>query len=562
MDTDGSGTVDADELREKLGSLGVQMSLSEASDAIRRAQPDGGGELSIDGFIDLMEAQLVGARRRESEAARQKVGLERDRSDLEARTSCWICESWQPVEIAYEGEAIAVWAFTSLDGYQRATRLTKDVDGKFSCQRMLPPDQICVVLQVDHGTALVAGLETARLPEPVTLKLRQAEELPAPGGPAPTTAEVSEVSVVQLGGGGRKPKPGAAAAPAPRRAVVIDDPSSPGGICVKPRITETEFKAKKRREPWCFEKSLFAAWRFETPRVYSAAFSADWGHMKVHKFMKEKADQDQIADAFKAHYGEFARIYRRCAATSSDRSTTMGVSMATCLELMASASVLDDQFCKMADVDTMFIAARVREKGADKRPLAIKVGDMLLRFQFAEFLVRIAVARFWKTKEVDTLAQAVDRLFACLTAQLGPAVADLQEFLQAFHTEACDRVLRARESALGVAFRCHSGRWAKPGETRMMCCREFEGVLGTADAFNERFLARDVPYAFQLGLQLYQDELFDLDFAQMTFLEFLHGLGAAAHLRADAEPLAVRLGCIVDRLVQCEGLNNVLRGLK
>lgn len=562
IDVDGSGSIEPEELRKVMQALGIQTTLDDATRLITRVRARGKRtSLDLDEFTSLMESLILRERHKNWEEGRDKrLEMERERSGLEARTSCWICESWQPVEIKWEGEATAVWAYTSLDNYQRATKLTKEADGIFRCTRMLPPDQIGVILQVDNGVGLASGQESALLPEPITIKLRGAEELPAANE---ATMTVTEVSVLQLGC--KKPTKGMPVSqPVLKRTVIVDDPSNPGGFVVKPRITEREFQAKKKKVVWEFHNSIFGSWRFENPRLHAATLNADWPHTKWHKFLKQKEDADGAMEALQAVLGPFLRLFRRCAASSSDGSTGFGVSMSTCSELLTSCGVMDDQFCRAADVDTMFIAARVREKGADKRPFAMKAGDTLLRFQFLEFLLRVAIARFVKTKEVQTTGEAVHRLFGVLEQHVRPVSTDLEEFLAAFHIEACDIVLRANESALVLLFKTRSGRWAKPGEDPLMCCKEFESVLISGDVFNEAFLARDVPYAFLMGMQVYPDELFSLDFAQMNFLEFLHGLGAVAYLRRENGPLAARLSRLVSVLLQAngQGMMGLLRGLR
>lgn len=566
IDIDGSGTLEPEELETALNALDLQTTTEEATALIAKSHDSAKDCLDLEEFVALMESLMLQERAQEWEKNRlERLSMERDRSLLEARTSCWICESWQAVEITYVGEAHAVWALTSLDDYQKATPLQQEF-GKWSCIRMMPPDQVCVVLQVDNNIRLVDGLQSATLKKPIEMRLRQAEGMAVA---ATAIVPVSEVSVLYLGSkkrgddddGGDSCKCIEGQPSVPKRAVVISDPDNPGGFCVKPRITETEFRARKQKATWVFEKSIFAAWKFEGTKLYANACGLDWQHGKVAKFLKEQEEQDEAAEACGAHYGPFIRLFRRCAANGSD-GVTPGVSMITCAELLSSAGVIDEQYCRLADVDTMFIAARVREKGADKRPFAVKVADTLLRFQFMEFLLRVALARFLKTKEVASIAEAVRRLFRSFEETVSPLADNLQTFLKDLHTEACDNILRENEQMLGVVYRLNSGRWSKPAEERLMCCKEFEAVLIGIDCFNDAFPARDVRYVFSMGLQLYPDELYNLDFAQMTFLEFLHGIGAVAHLRREPGPLAERLGRLVVGLAAWSKVGGLLKSLK
>jgi len=571
VDADGSGTIEPDELGACLQSLGLKTSLNEAKALVTRADSDGNGCLDFSEFKALMESLILKERMKDSEERKHKVGMDRDRSPLEARTSCWICESWEPVEVKWSGKATAVWLYTSLDNFERATKLNVDGHGVFTCERMLPQDQVWAILQIDNGTGLVPGLPKATLPEPANIRLRSAEGLPELEQPV---ASVHEVSLLELGGRRASEGGDGGVSRRPARAVLVDDPGNPGGFFVAPRITETEYRARTQRPLWSFEKSMFAAWRFENPRTYGKALGADWRLAKAQRFLKQSSDVDEVGAMLKVHYGTFLRIYRRYAACSTTGNSTFGVSMTACAELLSVAGITDDRYCRLADVDTMFIAARVREKGADKRAFAVKVGDNLLRFQFLEFLVRVAMARYHKTEEAKSAGEAINCLFAALQPHAERSLEQFREFLEAFHTEECDSVLRAKEGFLRSYYRSHAGRFNKPGEDPQMSNKEFEEVLIELSAFNDAFPARDSSYAFMLGVQLYHDEVFELDFAQMSFLEFLHGLGAAGYLRCGsmatgwgrvpAKRLASDLDQLLDGLLGPgkPSLLGLLRGLK
>jgi len=553
VDVDRSGTIEPLELEATMLSLGLATSPGAAAALVAEHDGDGNGCLDIDEFTTLMESIIVREREdRESKKARD-LEMDRERSLLEARTSCWICESWRTIEVEFpaDGTTTAVWAYFSLDNFEQPTQLLRNGD-RFTCERMLPPEQVWVILQVDNGLGLVPGLPTATLPKPVHIKLLSAEEL----AEAPvSTIAASEVSIIDLG------KPGSEDAPcAHSRTVVLDDPNRPGGIYVVPRMTQAEHLRKKKVKAWSFSQSIFAAWRFEDEQLLTSACNKDWPATKAGKFIKGN-DYEMTALVCRKHYESFLRIYRRCAAQSTSGASTFGVSMTVASEVLSAAGVMDDAYCRPSDVDTMFIAARVREKGADKRPFSVKASDTLLRFQFLEFLVRVAVARYKKSEDMSP-PDAVQRLFEDLRPPAHRPSTALQEFQKAFHTEACDKLLRKHETLLKCVFSSHSGRYTKPGLEPQTSCKEFEEMLAEAEVFNEAFPQREAPYAFLMGMQLYADELYSLDFATMAHLEFIHGLGAAAFLSLQEASLEEKLENILNVLGGKHLLGGFLRGLR
>jgi len=561
LDADRSGAVNTSELGAAMRSIGLALSPEEVAALVARNDADGSGELDVAEFTALMESLILAAHRKEAENDKaRKLQMHRDRSSLEARTTCWICESWQPVELSWAGEASAVWAFTSLDNYQRATKMVEQRDGHWTCDKVFPPGQVAVILQVDHRLSVLPGLPTATLPEAVPLVLRTADELPE-AHEAPTLS-IAEVSFIELGAVGINEPCGGARRPA--RAVVHDDPENPGGFCVAPRITETEHRAKKAKSAWRFAESMFAPWKFESKKLHTTMLEHDIKHAKGERFLKQQEDIGEVAAFFGsgAHYSAFLRLYRRCAAASTSGTSAFGVSMTVASEILASADVVDEGCCRLADIDTMYIASRVRDKGADKQAWSVRPADTLFRHQFFEFLLRVAQARYVKSGEASGMGDALNLLFVRLAPKVERAEEAMRAFHAEFHTEDCESILKDKESFLRSLYQCRSGRFAKPGEEPWMCTAEFEEVLLGSDAFNEAFPQRDAQWAFQLAMQAYPDELFDLRYSQMSFLEFLHGLGAAAFLRGGAAPLAARLEDVVRGLVGSQLFMGFLRVLK
>jgi len=296
--------------------------------------------------------------------------------------------------------------------------------------------------------------------------------------------------------------------------------------------------------------------------MYGSCAAQDWQHAKGHKFIKLEDQLQSVSQAVTLNYPHFIRLYRRCAATSTSGSSTFGVSMTVASELLSSAGIVDDQYCRLADIDTMYIAARVIEKGADKRPFAVKVSDTLLRFQFMEFLVRVAVARYMKTGEADSPAGAVGVLFKNLMPEIRRPFSDFQQFFSELHTEECDEPLKDYEPFLRSLYRNNSGKFNKPGEEKTMTAKEWEDMLLAADAFTDTFPPREAHYAFKMGLQLCPDELYDLNSTRMSFLEFITALSAVVYLRREAGPLSSRLRTFLETLTEANLLSGIFQDLR
>lgn len=303
----------------------------------------------------------------------------------------------------------------------------------------------------------------------------------------------------------------------------------------------------------------------ETPQVYVDCLTEDWHHGKITRFVKDEQSQNALKDVLRNSYHAFSLIFRRCVASSGPFSEILTIGMSQCMELLEKTGIADERTIRLGDSDTFYVASRVVQHNASRRPLLVKPNDQLLRFQFLEYLVRVAEARYFKTRETSTVADAVSQLFLTMSTYSDRLIEKQRKFQEALHTEACECLLRSYENQLRNVYRTKSGRSNRPGDEQKMSCREFSEVLAGGNIFNEHFPVRDATYAFLLATPLRADELYNLDFCFMSYIEFLHGLGAAAFLQDEAArgPMHVRLKFTLDGVISgtstLAGLLSVLR---
>eukprot|EP00928_Gymnodinium_smaydae_P100114 TRINITY_DN9745_c0_g1_i2.p1 TRINITY_DN9745_c0_g1~~TRINITY_DN9745_c0_g1_i2.p1 ORF type:complete len:991 (-),score=202.28 TRINITY_DN9745_c0_g1_i2:161-3133(-) len=564
IDTDGSGAIDEDEFLAAMDELSIKKTREEVRKLMKQNDENDDGVIDIDEFTKLMESLMLKEQQRDWKAQRKELEMQRDRSAFEAKTSCWICESWREIEISWEGDAKAVWLFCSVDDYRHAVRMLDKGGGKFSCLRMLPPEE------VDDELQLIPGLATETLVESAQLKLRSADGPPLKGDKAVRSFE--EVSLMKLDrsckdndSNSEKGKCRHSRAHGEKRGavVVLDDPSNPRGFRVVPRNVEPKCddKEKVAATRWTYEKSVFAKWEPPTQKVLESCFDSDWAHVKFRRFIKSEEQIEQAAMAFKRHYEDFYFLYRRYAAMSPTGASPFGVGMKNAHDLLGAAGVTNAATCHAGEIETIFIAARVVEHRADKRPFVVKPGDTLIRFQFLEFLLRTAIVRYFQTKEASTVDEAIRMLFACFTPLVAAARRDKDTFLKEFQTEACDRVLANHQEVLDTLYRNYCG--LNKGVSR----KQFEEMVVSAVS-QRKSGTKESAYAFLLAMQTYPDEYYDLDFAFMSLVEFYYGIGAIVHLRTDdkneedeEDTLASRMEQFIKSLSQGR-IKNLLRVLK
>ena len=155
-----------------------------------------------------------------------------------------------------------------------------------------------------------------------------------------------------------------------------------------------------------------------------------------------------MRDAMRKYYDELEGAYKYYSVFGSGDELTMQFNE---FSEFAEQCDLPDQhskYCKRAHVDTLFKAANFTEKAEDKEAeLVNKLNDdtSLTRFEFIEIIVRLADAKYVKSEECGSLAEAIETLFVTkILPNVAPeALLDTNEFREKrLYAEEVDDVYR------------------------------------------------------------------------------------------------------------------------
>eukprot|EP00419_Tripos_fusus_P048195 CAMPEP_0172819810 /NCGR_PEP_ID=MMETSP1075-20121228/14845_1 /TAXON_ID=2916 /ORGANISM="Ceratium fusus, Strain PA161109" /LENGTH=1000 /DNA_ID=CAMNT_0013660399 /DNA_START=94 /DNA_END=3093 /DNA_ORIENTATION=- len=491
----------------------------------------------------------------------------RGRDMSERATGCWACEGWERVELQYpidpEGpEPKAVWMYTNLDGFRKGVRMKK-LENRFVAARMVPPCcKLQAIFQVDAAFRNLPGakLEKPKTPTEITLKAcPEFQDLRPPPGQNVVGQDdhghpiihVEEVSVVD-----NKSRISVPVAPANsgRRCVVLDPPDGTNGVpVVMLRVTETDFKLARKVER---TRAFYADWKRESTSLLTQCMLNDFGRTRLSKLIDEDA-VPAVKEVLEQNYRKFMAIYRRVSAVDISGETELGVTQLQAGEAMMEAKLAGDSLTKIADVDRFFIAAKVKDKEA-KHEIVVVNDKSLVRYEFLELIVRVAHQRFLKGGFVNTMHEAINMAFECLEAQGKKQVSIMDNFLYSFHCDDVDDVYKKHMTTLQEVYKKHSGSLTKPGKPKSMALLEWQRLLEVLDVYDDGFQARHSAIAFRLGMMTQRDETGSSRFQEMTFLEFLHALGAVFFMRKDFSESTYALkmeSCFVGRLKQARSNN-------
>lgn len=459
---------------------------------------------------------------------------------------------WLPADS--DPDPRAVWAFTSIDGYRRGLRLKRAADGsrRFTAARMVPPNlKLLVIYQVGAALRIAPGAEVEVLENPAEVELRACPELPVLVPPPDqdvagrherksASGMVEHQIILRLGTAGvvaREECATAVAVPeslAAVRAVLIDDPDGCGPVQL-PRVTETEFRMRTQRAQ---ERapSFWACFRRETDVTVRQCLDLDFSKMKIGRLIDD-SERTHVQTVLARNYRKIISIYRFLSALGVGASGdgTFGVSQIDAADAWIGAGLVDGETTKVADVDRLLIAAKVPAPNM-KTGLAVRNDKSLVRHQFLELILRLADQRFLKTGAVTSIAEAVNRILDSLGEVGDTRVADMEAFFEAFHREEIDNVFKKHDDILRAVFRRYSGQMTPPGLTPFMSLSEFQRLLEVVGAYDAEFQQRKSAFAFRMGMMTQSEECYSSRFQEMSFVEFLHAIGAVVFLRAGYAP--------------------------
>jgi len=152
----------------------------------------------------------------------------------------------------------------------------------------------------------------------------------------------------------------------------------------------------------------------------------------------------------------------------------------------------------------------------------------LVRFQLMEVILRLAVHKFFKSKEVKSMFEAVKKI---LENRAGA-------FLRSFDShnwrstilwcEPTDIIYKSYMPVIKMLFKENSGRYTKPGFSNFMSLEEFTDLVTNTGICTENFGQREIGIHFCLAKQT---EINELDFdknREMNQLEFIEAIARVA----------------------------------
>ena len=317
------------------------------------------------------------------------------------------------------------------------------------------------------------------------------------------------------------------------------------------------------KQDWRLENSVFGARArqcdagtfWDDNEVLLKAFEADWRRTKAKRIVSDPED-------FIATHKEMLQLYPAVLASFSKYCSlslhdpfSLGTNAYRQMLIDWDIPEEDNPDCNVGGLDLCFVETNVEvgkaAKGVDNPDKA------LTRFEWLEIMVRIAKAKFVKSKKCATVAEAVQRLFVehALPAlrkdgllatgsdgRAGGARGDHYELHHGLLRDAW-RNDRLYKESVHLAFKAHLKPLRKmfkhycnifEKNNSAMGCNEFVQLLNDKRLVDAVLPKRSAVIAFILGKMVYIDPLLRHKCSpfKLTFVDFLESLARVADLRA------------------------------
>lgn len=151
----------------------------------------------------------------------------------------------------------------------------------------------------------------------------------------------------------------------------------------------------KVRTPWHKHLSVFKDYKMDTNKLLDSCFEMDWDNSKLSKFIKDEDERMSVKKYLHMIYPDFRESYKSTSGIDPMINLT-AIGNNTFSEVVNSIpGLIDGKNINLADLDLEFISTNANGKPGKRNP-----ERMLVRHNWMEIFVRLAVTRFVKKEKV------------------------------------------------------------------------------------------------------------------------------------------------------------------
>ena len=290
---------------------------------------------------------------------------------------------------------------------------------------------------------------------------------------------------------------------------------------IQPIIDEPEIKEPE----WDIKESVFWGYIVDNDEILCKCFEFDWSKCKLPKIIKDPVQLEEIKLFLKANYKPIRETYKYHAGISPwGNIPCIGQNVFN--ELINKTEIVDGNAVKLSDIDFEFIATKAGIKN-----VALNPERWLVRYQFMEIFVRIALQKYYKPqkdinpKDRITQSMAVKKLFQNDLLPIFQAYDWNKWRAEKLWTQTNDMLIKENFKSIKRLYDLYSGKYSLPGKQKFMSLDEFNDLINSSNIMkNSNVGPGDVGASFNVSMMTQVNELENERHMQMTFVEFVEAL--------------------------------------
>jgi Ran GTPase-activating protein (RanGAP) involved in mRNA processing and transport len=415
-----------------------------------------------------------------------------------ARLNCWVCEKWVQATFSWRPGTSGpkldspFYVHLECDNY-KPTPAEKNEDDTYTITRMVPAGNVRFFFR--SGTRLLSSKEypTQTVLNPVRF------ELSATDGRRPS---VSIHSVNSL--------------------FVEPQEWDFKKVTVKPR---SDLKVKEWTEVilekiiWNFETSVFKGYQFDNQEIMAKCCSYDIDVSHIKDIISDPGELAEVTKMLEINYKTITEAFRHLSGLSGIE--LFAISKNILGDFLRKCGLLANDY-NLSDVAILWNLSNAPQSKGE----IFNSGNGLCRYEFSEFLIRLAIDKFFKSKQAKSVLEAFEML---LHQYIIPVVKtfDTNSWRSQFYLlEDVDCVLKAYKPILESIFVKYSAMGK--GALDKMNLSEFRILCGEAGLMKGSFVVRDIDWCFRQAMMTEVDEVLAGEHLEMIYVEFIEALSRVA----------------------------------
>ena len=241
-------------------------------------------------------------------------------------------------------------------------------------------------------------------------------------------------------------------------------------------------------------------------------------------------EMSELKEELRKGYKIFKIAYKYLSGIGTGSGGVFSIPLNAYTDFVKQIDLVNGKDIRFAESDTQFLTMNKRSKNSYLNP-----GVALIRFQFLEILVRLAIKRYEETGLTNSKAEAVKMMYE---RNLIPFYSknDPQKFRdERYWNEEVDNIFKSHLQLFEYLYKTYGGTHMKPGDQWFMTSDELEHIFADAELINDQLVSRDIAVLYNLSMMTQVDEINRDQHLRMKFVEFLEAFARCTE-QINADP--------------------------